>query len=118
MKQASLKLKNYASNVNIIDSGNLHKKILHIMFWALSILAFFYVLFLGNVVWSIVERKSFEKEAHALASEVGNLELQYLAVLKKVDFNLARSLGFKEVATTNFVTRKTLSSTTIANNEI
>jgi len=88
------------------------------MFWVLSILAFFYVLFLGNVVWNIVERKSFEKEVLALTSEVGNLELEYLAVLKKVDFDLARSLGFKEVATTNFVTRKVLSSTIIANNEI
>ena len=118
MRQISLKLKNYASNVNIIDSGNLQKRILYVMFWILSILALAYVLFLGNVVWNIVERKSFEKETLTLRSEVLNLEMEYLAISQKVDLNLAKSLGFKEVVKTQFVTRKALGGIKIVNNEI
>jgi len=117
MKQASLKLKNYASNVNIIDNGNLHKQVLNTMILALGILAFFYVFFLGNMVFNIVERKTLEKYALTLSNEVGNLELEYFSVSQKVDLNLAYSLGFKEIKT-KFATRKALGSINIAKNEI
>ena len=60
MKQASLKLKSYTSNVNIIDNGNLQKRILNAMFWVLGILMFFYVFLLLNMVFNIVERKTLE----------------------------------------------------------
>ena len=117
MKQASLKLKSYASNVNIIDSGNLQKRILNIMLWTLSVLAILYVLFLANMVFNIVERKALEGHALTLSNEVGNLEQEYLSLSQKVNLNLAYSLGFKEVKT-EFATRKALGSISIAKNEI
>lgn len=117
MKTASLKLKSYANNVNIIDNGNLQKKILNTMIWMFAILAFFYVFFLGNMVFNIVERKSLETYAHNLQSDVGNLELEYLSMSQKVDLNLAYSLGFKEIKT-KFAIRKALGSISIAKNEI
>ncbi len=107
MRQASLKLKSHASNVNIINNGNLQRRILNIMLWTLGILAFFYVFLLGNMVFNIVERKALEGYAYALSNDVGDLELEYLSMSKKVDLNLAYSLGFKEIKT-KFVTRKTL----------
>ncbi len=121
MKQASLKLKSYANHVNtnvhIIDNGNLQQRIFKIMLWMLGILAVFYVLFLGNMVFNIIERKSMENYAHTLSNEVGGLELEYLSESQKIDLNLADSLGFKEIKT-KFATRKTLGSISIAKNEI
>jgi len=117
MKQSSLKLKSYANNVNIIDNGNLQKRILNTMFLVLGILAFFYVYFLGNMVFNIVERKALNTYAYTLSNNVGNLELKYLSMSQKVDLNLAYSLGFKETKT-KFATRKTLGSIKISKNEI
>ena len=117
MKQASLKLKSYANNVNIIDNGNLQKRILSIMLSVLGVLALFYFFLLANMIFNIIERKSLEGRALALSNEVGNLELEYLSVSQKVDLNLAYSLGFKETKTT-FATRKALGSIDIAKNEI
>lgn len=117
MKQASLKLKSYTSNVNIIDNGNLYKSILSTMMFILFILAFFYVVFLGNMVFNIVERKSLEIYANNLNNEVAELELEYLSLSEKVDMNLANSLGFKETKA-KYATRKSLGSISIAKNEI
>jgi hypothetical protein len=117
MKQVSLKLKSYANNVNIIDNGNLQKRILGMMLWTLGILALFYVFLLGNMVFNIVERKTLKTYAHTLSNEVGNLEQEYLSMSQKVDLNLAYSLGFKEIKT-KFATRKALGSISIAKNEI
>ena len=117
MKTASLKLKSYANNVNIIDNGNLQRKILNTMLWMFAILGFFYVFFLGNMVFNIVERKSLDTYAHTLQNDVGNLELEYLSMSQKVDLDLAYSLGFKEIKT-KYATRKTLGSINIAKNEI
>lgn len=117
MKQASLKLKNYANNVNIIDNNNLQRRILNIMISTLGILAFCYVLFLGTMVFNIIERKSLDKYALTLSNEVGNLELEYFSMSQKVDLNLAYSLGFKEIKT-KFATRKALGSISMIKNEI
>ncbi len=117
MKQATLKLKTYTNNVNIIDNGNLQKRILNMMLSTLGLLALIYVLLLGNMIFNIVERKALETRALTLSNEVGSLELQYLSVSQKVDLNLAYSLGFKETKT-KFATRKSLGSVIIAKNEI
>ncbi|MCM2339480.1 MAG: hypothetical protein NDI62_03460 [Burkholderiales bacterium] len=117
MKQASLKLKNYASNVNIIDNGNLQRRILNMMLFVLGGLALFYVFLLGNMVFNIVERKALEVHALNLQNEVGNLELEYLSKTEKIDLDLAYSLGFKEIKT-KFATRKALGSIKVAKNEI
>ncbi len=118
MRQASLKLKSYANNINIIDNGNLHKKALYTMLSMFSILAFFYVLFLGNMVWNIVARKTIEKEALHLESEVLVLEEEYFLLSKNVDLELAHLKGFAEVKK-NFVTRtNNFVSVITANDEI
>lgn len=117
MKQASLKLKSYASNVNIVDNGNLQKRILNIMLWTLGTLALLYVFLLGNMVFNIIGRRTLETRALTLSNDVGSLELEYLSLSQKVDLDLAHSLGFKETKAT-FATRKALGSINIAKNEI
>ncbi len=117
MKTAALKMKNYTMNVDIVNNNNLNERLLHFLLVAFGILALCYVVILGSVVINVVERKTIEAEARNLANEVGDLELQYLALSGKVDLNLARSLGFSEVRK-EFATRKSLGSLNIANNEL
>ncbi len=104
MKQASLKFKRYMGNAKIIDN-NLEYRIFHTLLMSFGILAVVYVFILGNMVFNIIERRSFEKEALSLSNEVGVLELSYLSLSSKVDLNLAYSLGFKEIKP-KFATRK------------
>ena len=84
------------------------KLILNIIFCSFGALAFLYVLFLGNMVGNIIERRSLETNARALASEVKNLELTYLSMSNNVDLALSHSMGFQETKIT-FATRKSLS---------
>ena len=107
MRQASLKLKMYMSNVKVIDNNDLKRHVLHILLYSFGILAIGYVFILSNMVFNIIERRSFEKEAFSLGNEVGDLELIYLSLSNKVDLNFSYSLGFKEIKP-KFATRKAL----------
>jgi len=107
MKQASIKIKSYAGNLNAVNGGELSKRIFNIMLTSFGALALCYILLLGNMILNIVERKSLENRARALGSEVGDLELTYLSLSGKVDLNLAQSMGFKGIEA-KFATRKSL----------
>ena len=107
MRQASLKLKSYVGSVNVMDNRNLRHRLLFAILYSFGILAAFYIFILGSMVFNIIERKGFEKEALSLSNEVGNLELVYLSMSNKVDLNLSFSLGFEEVKP-KFAIRKTL----------
>ena len=93
-------------NANVINN-NIEKLVLNIIFCSFGALALLYILFLGNMVRDIVERRSFETKALSLSNEVRNLEVTYLSVSNNVDLALSYSLGFQEVKTT-FATRKSL----------
>ncbi len=111
------KVESYASNVSVIDRGDIQRKILNILFISSGILLLCYVLILANMFWDIVERKALQKEALALSSEVGNLELEYLALSNNIDITLSHSMGFREVKT-SFATRQPVVSLAQASNEI
>ncbi len=111
MKQATLKLKNYAGSVSIVNNSNLKRRVLNIMLWSLGALGLCYVLLLGNMVFSIVARRSFEADARVLSNQVGDLELVYLSMSGKVDPALAVSMGFRETKI-KFATRKSLGYST------
>ncbi len=123
MKSASLKFKRYASQTRISRDSNLQVRILHSMMFALGMLAVFYVLVLGNMVFNIAERKALEIQARNISNEVGEMELTYLTMINKVDLGLAHSLQFKEAKAT-FATRKASvgalqkSATALANNDL
>lgn len=110
-------MKSYATGVNIVNNNNIEKRALNILLLSLGALAFVYVLFLGNMVFNIVERKTLESNARVLSNEVGDLELQYLSLSNKIDLTLANSLGFKDTKI-KFAVRKSLGSIKIAKNEI
>lgn len=118
MRQATLKLKTYAKNVNIIDNNiEVRKMILSMMFYILGGLALVYVLILGNTVVNIVQRRALEKQELTLSNEVSSLELSYLSLSGSVDLALSSSMGFKQTKAT-FATRRSLGSLKLASNEI
>jgi hypothetical protein len=116
MKQASLKLNSYTRSTSMVNSV-INKRLFAIMVWCLIVLALCYALFLGNMVFNILERKTFEADARTISNEIGNLELQYLSASNKIDLALAESLGFKEIKA-KFATRKTLGSIGFSKNEL
>ena len=107
MKEINLELNTYKKNVGIL-SNNAEKYILNIALFSLGALALLYILFLGNMVKNIIDRRSFETEARSLSSEVQNLEVAYLSMSKDIDLALSYSMGFKsfENTKTTFATRK------------
>ena len=52
MTQVAIKMKRYASNVNIVNNNNLERRILNTMFLTLGFLALGYVLLLGNTIFN------------------------------------------------------------------
>ncbi len=86
----------YVRGVSIINN-NIEKLILNVILWSFGALAILYIVFLGNMVKNIVERRSLETQAQILSSEVKNLELSYLSMSNNIDLPLSYSMGFKEV---------------------
>ncbi|MES3031846.1 MAG: hypothetical protein V4699_01225 [Patescibacteria group bacterium] len=106
MRAISSKLNIYIKNISFINT-NIEKLLFNFILWSFGALVVLYVMFLGNMVKNIVERRGFESDARALSSEVSNLELTYLAMSNNIDLKYSYSLGFKETKA-NFATRKSL----------
>lgn len=121
MKTMSLKFNSYVQGVGVINN-NIERLLLRIIFWSFGIILLLYILFLGNMVKNIIERKGLETRALSLSSEVQNLEVTYLSMSSGVDLAFSYSLGFKEAKAT-FATRKalgfnSLDSVKIAQNDL
>lgn len=97
MKTIGIKVKTYTGEVNIINNNDIEKRILKALLLSFAVLSLFYVLFVGNMIFNIVERRNIENTARAVSNEVMDLEAEYLAKAGNLDLNLAYSLGFKEV---------------------
>ena len=117
MKQTALKIKNYASNINVVNNNDLNKKIFNFISVSFGISFVFYILLVGTTFFNIAERKVLEKEAHVLASQVGDLELSYLSLYNKMDVSLSYTMGYQEVKP-SFATRVPLGAIKFAKNEI
>ena len=115
MRQISLKFNMLVKSVSIIN--NIEKLIFNTIIWSFGALVLLYLIFLGNMVKNIVERKSLEANAHVLGSEVIELELTYLSMSNDIDLNLSYSMGFKETQAT-FATRKTLGFRSITDSKV
>ena len=104
----------YVRGVSLINN-NIEKFFLNLILWSFGALVLLYLLFLGNMVKNIIERRSLEAETRVLSSEVANLELEYLSMTNGVDLAFSYSMGFKETKA-KFATRKALGLGNIHNN--
>ena len=118
MRINEIKINTHVAKTNVVKHYNPERKILNILLCSLGALAFFYVLFLGNMIFNIVERKVLETDARSLLNEVGNLESEYFSVSNKVDVTLAESMGFSETKDKQYAVRKSLGSIKLAKNEL
>lgn len=110
MRQATLQLKTRIPHVNIMNNNiEIKKNIFNTMSLIFAILIFSYLLILWNTVFSIIARRTLEKEMTILSNEISKLEVSYLAISNSVDMNLSSTMGFKEAKAT-FAIRKSLGS--------
>ena len=82
----------------------------------LFLLLFLYSYFINASVLNIVERKEIEKSLAETNSYVSSLEAEYFNHIDDMNLDLAASLGFKEVLSSNFAYRKTSDVRTITLN--
>lgn len=101
-------------STKVLDN-NLQKKIAFSMFWIFGFLVLAYILFLGNTIFNIVERKTLQASSLELTNEVGNLELEYLSISNNIDLSLADQMGFRETQDKHFAVRRALGSLNIKN---
>ena len=94
MKEINLKSNIYAKSASILNNST-EKYILNIIFFSFGAFALLYILFLGNMVKNIIDRRSFEIDARSLSSEVQNLEVTYLSMSNNIDLAFSYSMGFK-----------------------
>lgn len=109
MKNIGIKVKNYANEVNIINNNDIERRLLKILLLSFGLLAVLYVVFLGNIIFNIVERKNIELSARDVGNEVMDLEAKYLAMSSKLDLDYSHSVGFNDAKAT-FAVRKSISS--------
>lgn len=108
MREAKIKIKNYAEDISIIDNQiNLRSKFFYFIIISFAIFAFFYLLILGNMVSNIIERKTVELETRELSTEVADLESSYSLLINNIDKESSLALGFKEINPT-FTNRTSL----------
>lgn len=100
-------MKNYKTNINIIDNQNLQGKILNFFIIAFVVLAAFYIFLTGRITLNVIERKAMIEDMQVLANEIGELELSYFSLSSKVDLNMSYDLGFSETKSV-FAVRKPL----------
>lgn len=78
------------------------------MFYFLVMFAFatfiFYIFFIGQTVFRLVEGKNIENSKRILATEISELELQTLSLNDTISMEKAYELGFVTPSNTKFVT--------------
>lgn len=124
MNTIGIKVKSYTNEVNIVNNSDIERRLLKILLLSFGILAILYVIFLGNIIFNIVQRKNIEMSIRDVGNEVMTLESTYLAMSSKLDLDYSHTIGFNDAKAT-FAVRKTLpslgynfGSVKSANNEI
>ncbi|MFA6397954.1 MAG: hypothetical protein WDK96_03895 [Candidatus Paceibacterota bacterium] len=103
-------------NTNIVNTGNLEKKVFRGLAISSGFLIALHVFLLCNTVFNVVERKTMEIESRNLSSQIGSLEGEYMSLNKTIDLSLASSLGFKESQNTSFASRQAFARNTLDKN--
>ena len=117
MKEKQQRVKNYKGGVSIVDNSNLRERMFRAILVSFGVLAVLYVIVLSTMILAVIERKGFENDSRALATDIGELELTYLSMTSGVDLELSHSLGFIE-AKPAFAVRQPLGFNTLKERNI
>ena len=98
----------------IQDRGNI--------FWSLAvaiiIMLGLYLYFLSNTVYTTVLRQQAEKSIAFLEGSASTLESNYLNIKNTVTIELARARGFKDILSTQYISRKSLGKSLSLNTSV
>ena len=67
------------------------------LLFILVLLGAAYFFFIQNLVSEVQARKDLEKSLQASRGVVGELEFRYVSVSSRINLDVARSLGFREI---------------------
>lgn len=76
--------------------NTLEKKLVLGLFFSVFLMFLIYGYFVNATIVNIVERKVTEERAGELIAEIGNLESEYGSLRRRITYNYAYSLGFKQ----------------------
>lgn len=98
-------LKKIQINSQIAIKGNIDKRLTGTVIGILAVSFALYIVFMGQTIVNIIERKNIETQTRNLSTEVSSLEIEYIALSKKVDYDLAQSLGYNDSKDTYYASR-------------
>ncbi len=101
---------------SVIAHGNMEKGIFLLLCYATGALILGYLFFIGHITFTVLARKSLETKERALSSQIGEMELEYLALNQAVDLDLAYGLGFKNAESNTYFADLTKGNTVGFNN--
>ncbi len=107
------------TKTNIVNNNDLEKRVFKIVALSFGIVAILYIYFLAHTVFNVLAKKNLEVKMKSVATDVSNLELQYMSKDNSVDMSYAKGLGFVESSATSFANRENVAlSSSLLNNEI
>ncbi len=89
-----------------LNINNIEKQIFWGVFTLLLLLGTSYVFFVNKTILNIVERESFEEKIITLNSQISELEFDYIALKNNITIDYAHSVGFHNVDSVKFASRK------------
>ncbi len=92
-------------NTMALAQNDFNRRIFFTIFSLFLVVGGLYLYFLGNIVFSVLERKTVESQTKVVAEAVNELEIQYLAKDNGINLSLAESLGFNEAKSALFASR-------------
>jgi hypothetical protein len=79
------------------------------------ILLGFYGYFISKSIVNVIVREEISNDAIAISSAISELEFEYIAHKNTINKELAKSAGFKDLASKKFVARKTFAKLSLEN---
>jgi hypothetical protein len=92
--------------ITIYSQINNEKTIFWTLIGILFLCAGFYIYFIDTTIHNVVARQNLENEATSLTLSIGSQEFQYISKRNAVTLDLAYSMGFKDIAVKEYVSKK------------
>lgn len=89
----------------IVENSNTRKIILRILLGSLLSLSIVYIYMIGSITFNVVARKSLDRTAQILNSNISDLELTYLREMNNINKTRATTLGFVDTKPNIFAKR-------------
>ncbi|HAQ02751.1 TPA: hypothetical protein DEP30_03110 [Candidatus Nomurabacteria bacterium] len=89
----------------IVENSNTQRVILRILLGSLLSLSIVYIYMIGSITFNVVARKSLDRTAQILNSNISDLELTYLSNMNNINRTLATNNGFVDTKSNIFAKR-------------